>query len=77
MQKPVNVRLTGQRRIGAVFLSLAFLVATVYFAVEEMIVVVPVTLAVWVLTLYLFFKGKRSERILKVILGVREELIEL
>ena len=76
MQKPVDVRLAGQRKIGAVFMSLAFLVATVYFAAVEMIVVVPVTLTAWVLTLYLFFRGKRSEHILKAILGMREELID-
>jgi hypothetical protein len=56
--------------------SLAFLVAAVYFAVEQMIVVVPIALATWVLTLYLFFRGKRSERILKAILGMREEPVE-
>jgi len=76
MQRPVDAPVTGRTRIGAVFLSLAFLVATVYFAAEEMIVIVPVTLATWVLTLYFFSAGKRSKRILKAILGMREELVE-
>ncbi len=76
MKKPVNVELRGQRRIGGILLSLSFLVATIWLAMIEMMIVVPVTLAAWVLSLCLFFRGKRGERILKAILGVREELIE-
>jgi hypothetical protein len=76
MKKPVNVELRGQRRIGGILLSLSFLVATIWLAMVEMMIVVPLTLTTWILSLYLFFRGKRGERILKVILGVREELIE-
>ena len=76
MKKPVNGELRGQRRIGGILLSLSFLVATIWLAMMEMMIVVPVTLAAWVLSLCLFFRGKRGERILKAILGVREELIE-